>query len=231
MLFSGFGSIAQDTVYYDYKFQITNEQSHSYYQVNYTSKKPFHSKMFYQNGDIYSVKTYNSKKLKEKDSESIYYFNNNLISRKGSYKKNRRHGEWKFYLKSGNLSGIVTFNKGTVIKSEYWNEDGSFLLDINLANQMPSFVGGEKALFDFLRSNLVYPENAKSNNIVGIVNVIFLLTEDGRVINVHIAKSINKELDQEALRVIKIMPDWNPGIQYNSPVEVWFKLPIKFKLQ
>lgn len=93
-----------------------------------------------------------------------------------------------------------------------------------------SFPGGDVALFSFLHRNLRYPEQAQIDSIQGRVIVRFVVNEEGSIEQVSIAKSVSEELDQEAVRVIKLMPKWEPGLNNGTPVSTYFTLPITFRL-
>lgn len=97
--------------------------------------------------------------------------------------------------------------------------------------QLPEFPGGLEALIDFLSSNVHYPENAVKNNIEGRVLVQFIVDKTGQVTDVKVARSVDEELDAEAVRVAKMLPRFEPGRQDGKPVSVWYTLPIVFKLQ
>ncbi|MBU1014276.1 MAG: M56 family metallopeptidase [Bacteroidetes bacterium] len=92
------------------------------------------------------------------------------------------------------------------------------------------YVGGEKARVAFLSKNIKYPEEARKNGIQGRVHVTFVVEKDGSITNVRIAKGIGYGCDEEAVRVIKLMPNWIPGKQRGEPVRVQFNLPIVFTL-
>lgn len=96
--------------------------------------------------------------------------------------------------------------------------------------QMPQFKGGEPALRSFLKNNMQYPENAKKNGVSGIVYVNFIVTETGKITDVKIIKGVHPELDKEALRLAKAMPNWEPGKQRGKSVKVFMKMPIRFNL-
>ena len=96
--------------------------------------------------------------------------------------------------------------------------------------QMPEFPGGQAALMSFLGSQMKYPENAAKNNIQGRVIVQFVVDETGQVCDVQVARSVNEELDAEAIRVCKLLPKFIPGRQDGKAVAVWYNLPISFKL-
>ena len=96
---------------------------------------------------------------------------------------------------------------------------------------MPEFKGGTEALMKYLGNNVKYPKEAKENKIEGKVYVAFVIDNNGNIKDVSLAKSANKHLDKEALRVVKIMPKWSPGKKDNKNVSVKTTLPIAFKLQ
>jgi protein TonB len=97
--------------------------------------------------------------------------------------------------------------------------------------QMPDFPGGEEELMKFLKSNIVYPQMAKESGIQGTVYVTFVVTSNGKVKDGQVLRGIGGGCDEEALRVVKIMPDWKAGKQNGQAVPVQFNLPIKFILQ
>ena len=93
---------------------------------------------------------------------------------------------------------------------------------------MPSFPGGESALYEFLESNKQYPEEAKRNNEHGIVIVTFWVEKDGTITNARILRGCTPSLDAEALRLVSTMPKWTPGKMNGELKRVSFSLPIRF---
>jgi len=100
-----------------------------------------------------------------------------------------------------------------------------------VVEEMPMFPGGEPALLAFISEHTQYPEVAKENNIQGKVIVRFCVTSKGGVDKVEILKSVDPELDKEAIRVVKTLPAFKPGKQGGKPVPVWFMVPINFTLK
>ena len=100
-----------------------------------------------------------------------------------------------------------------------------------VAEQMPEFPGGMKELLKFLQDNLKYPENAMKNNVQGRVIVQFVVEKDGTPTEFKVARSVDPDLDAEALRVLQTMPKWKPGMQRGKIVRVKFTVPVSFKLQ
>ena len=97
--------------------------------------------------------------------------------------------------------------------------------------QMPQFPGGEAALMKYLQSHINYPPMAAENNVQGRVVVQFVVDKTGRVGEVKIVRSVDKDLDKEAARVCASLPKFTPGRQNGQPVSVWYTLPVSFKLQ
>ncbi len=100
-----------------------------------------------------------------------------------------------------------------------------------IVESMPDFPGGDEARQTFLRDNIKYPQIARESSISGTVYVTFVVEKDGRVTDIKILRGIGGGCDEEAVRVIKSMPRWNPGKQRGKPVRVQFNMPIKFSLQ
>lgn len=96
---------------------------------------------------------------------------------------------------------------------------------------MPEFPGGMKALMDFIQKNIRYPEEARKNGIQGRVAVSVVIDENGRVTAPVIMRSRYPALDEEALRIVGLMPQWKPGMQQGKAVKVEFTFPVTFKLE
>lgn len=92
------------------------------------------------------------------------------------------------------------------------------------------FPGGEDALAQFLKDHIKYPPKATKKRIQGRVDVEFMVDKTGKVHDVRVVGSVDKDLDKEALRVCRLLPDFIPASVNGEPVEVLFKLPIKFNI-
>jgi len=95
---------------------------------------------------------------------------------------------------------------------------------------IPEFPGGEDSLWKFISKNVVYPEEARKKNLEGKVVIKFIIETDGSISNVEVVQSVAPILDEEAVRVIKLMPKWKPGKQRGKFVRVYFQIPIRFSL-
>ena len=96
---------------------------------------------------------------------------------------------------------------------------------------MPTFPGCQEELMKWLNKNLTYPTLAAENGIQGTVTVQFVVQKDGSIGEVRVARGKDPDLDKEAVRVVKKMPKFIPGRMNGQPVNVWFTLPVRFKLQ
>ena len=98
-------------------------------------------------------------------------------------------------------------------------------------DKMAEFPGGTMALMSFLSQNIKYPQEAKDNNIQGRVIVTFTVQPDGKVTDAHVEKSVHPLLDAEAIRVVSLMPAFNPALKADgTPVSVTTAVPVNFRL-
>ena len=95
---------------------------------------------------------------------------------------------------------------------------------------MPEYPGGAPAMYGFLAKNLKYPDAAEKNKVEGRVYIKFVVTSDGSLTDFSVVKSVSPELDAEALRVVKLFPKFTPGTIDGKPVNVYYSLPVMFKL-
>lgn len=126
---------------------------------------------------------------------------------------------------------VVREHKNEVIveekKPEPVEEDKVF----DVVEQKPQFPGGEAALLKWIGEHIHYPAMAQENNIQGRVVVQFVVTKTGSVGEVKVVRGKDPDLDKEAVRVVKSLPKFVPGKMNGHAVNVWYTLPIQFKLQ
>ena len=101
----------------------------------------------------------------------------------------------------------------------------------DVTETMPQFPGGQGVLMKYLAANIKYPASAVKAKKQGRVIVTFIIQKDGSVAKARIARSVDPELDAEALRIVKAMPNWTPGTQDGKPVNVKYIIPVNFSLQ
>ncbi|VFB12937.1 outer membrane transport energization protein TonB [Bacteroides heparinolyticus] len=101
---------------------------------------------------------------------------------------------------------------------------------LTVVEQMPAYPGGMAALMEYFKENMRYPASAKERGLQGRVTVQFVVDKDGSIKKPKVIRSIDQELDEEALRLVKSMSKWEPGRQNGEPVAVKFAVPVPFKL-
>ena len=100
----------------------------------------------------------------------------------------------------------------------------------DVAEQMPSFPGGQAAMMNYVSKSIRYPAVAEESGIQGRVIVSFVVEKDGSISGAKVVKGLDPSLDKEALRIIRSMPRWTPGRQGGKPVRVKYSVPITFRL-
>ena len=119
--------------------------------------------------------------------------------------------------------------KQPVAKEEVKQTEEEVIFQV--VEQMPEFPGGLGEAMKFLAKNIKYPVAAQQAKIEGRVIVQFVVGKDGSISDVHTVRSVSPELDAEAIRVVSMMPKWNPGKQRGKAVPVSYTMPIMFRLQ
>ena len=139
-----------------------------------------------------------------------------------------------------NADSLLTKVTWTEIpKPEEKDEDGPKLnVDVQSQDQVfvyteqpPTYPDGEQALMEFIRKNIKYPEEAKTKQIEGKVIISFVVTREGSITDVKVVRGIGGGCDEEALRVVRMMPKWIPGKQNGMAVSVRFNLPVTFSIK
>ncbi len=228
LFFLSFNIQAQtnDTIWLDKKWKESIRDSANYYRITKfdSLSERFIVKDYYKNGDLQMHGSYISLSPKVMDGTFTWYYPDKKIKHRYVEDKLFRIIEW-------NSKGEVIRdeeNKTMVKTVEY--VDGEPIYEIKLIESAPEFPGGYEELVKFLSKNLIYPEKSRKKGIQGQVIIKFVVDKNGEIINESIFKSVDQLLDNEALRVVKKMPKWKPGIQDGKHVNVWCQLPIKFTL-
>ena len=115
---------------------------------------------------------------------------------------------------------------GEIIDPEQEDKVYEAIVDVR-----PTFPGGDEKLMEWISQHIQYPQNAYDSHIQGRVIVQFLVKEDGSVGDTKIVRSVFTALDEEALRVVRTLPKFNPAILNGKTVEYWFTIPVVFRLE
>ncbi|WP_293300494.1 energy transducer TonB [Pedobacter sp. UBA4863] len=132
-------------------------------------------------------------------------------------------------MKTRLLTILVTLLSFSVSKAQQTTDENKIYSFVSMKNP-PKFPGGMPQLYKFLTENIKYPEQAKKENIQGTVFVSFTIEEDGSVNNVKTVRGLGFGTNEEAERVLKLSPKWEPGVLDNKAVRVSYNIPIKFSL-
>ena len=130
------------------------------------------------------------------------------------------------------LEGEITNKTQEVVVVGYGGgEEASDEVPVfQVVEEMPEFPGGMGECLKFLGKNIKYPVEAQKAGVQGKVIVQFVVEKDGNIANPKVVRSIDPDLDGEAIRVISIMPKWKPGMQKGQPVRVKYTVPVTFRL-
>lgn len=127
------------------------------------------------------------------------------------------------------VGGEVLKAKEEIAQPEPPKEEENKVFD--MVEENPSFPGGQAALMQWLNANIKYPVIAAENGIEGRVIVQFVVSKTGSISDVRVVRGVDPSLDKEAVRVVNNMPNWTPGRQNGTTVNVRFTLPVTFRLQ
>lgn len=163
------------------------------------------------------------------------------ISEKGQYENGLKTGLWEYYDPNGEVEQRYDFSKNKLIYNKYANEGGlttfksALIIDGKLhendTGELPVFLGGMSKYSYYLANNLRYPSRAKRGEIEGTVIISVTITTDGKIIDEQIEGEAGYGLGEEALRVVKLLPDeWIPLTLRGEPVSTRLFIPIRFRL-
>ena len=167
--------------------------------------------------------------IKNGTGEYSVFYHNKKQKEKGKFENGKRIGKWKAYYENGSLKYEETYKKGELENGKFYTEDGKVYKYTELQVQ-PEYLGGMAKMSEYLGKNIKYPKDAMDNNISGRVFIEFVVNEEGKVCSAWVKRGVYFSLDEEALRVVEQMPDWDPGRYRGKPVKVRFILPVKFTL-
>jgi len=142
-----------------------------------------------------------------------------------------RQGAWIGYYQNGQVAGDVVYDNDKQVSGKFYNDDGSKNKKVKEFIRESEYPGGTAQWLRFLNKTLIYPENQYKKQIEGTVVVQFIIDEDGNPISIKVIKSVNAELDAEAVRVISESKDWVPAVYGGRFVKSYKRQPIVFKLK
>ncbi|WP_162428077.1 energy transducer TonB [Pontibacter pudoricolor] len=133
----------------------------------------------------------------------------------------------KAYYETGELRRIEVYNQNELISGKLFDKEGKELKFFRMI-VMPKYKGGEQQLMRHLSRNLKYPKSAHQRGVGGVVMVAFVISETGVIKDIEVVQSVDPELDAEAVRVVKTLPNWEPALVEGKPEDMAFTLPLRF---
>ncbi|MDP9079544.1 MAG: TonB family protein [Bacteroidota bacterium] len=199
---------------------------------------------YYPNGNVHTVKDY--------QTDGTVFFRDcrdstgSVLAENGNGKWIQFNSDYTVIIAKGNIENGIVKGKRIEKESDYKNHTlvngkggtlSSTIVDTPWAKPkykgievVPEFPGGMEAFGKFLRKNIRYPYDAKQNGTQGNVIVSFIVEMDGSFTDMRVSRGIGDGCDEEALRVMKLMPRWKPGMQGGKAVRVAYSVPVYFHL-
>lgn len=229
---SAFSQKLKDVVEEDYDLFCRNE-----FTVLKKDKSVKHGvyKSIYVNGNPRLEGFY---KFGSKDSLWVYFDPfKPVIAARGNYKENKKVGVWQYFDDKEQPMHLYNHSTGVLNFTTYVDTNKTHFVRLNdsiietKVNRPPFYLLGEKNKMRIVRDNIVYPQTAINDNIYGTVIVSFFINKYGVAIDHEISQSIGGGCDEEAMRVVKLLPnEWVPGIYKNALCDVQVFIPITFQL-
>lgn len=202
--FQGYGQTL-DTIFYDANWKQAIKANSSYYRIlSKTDNGKFSVTDYYNTGQVQMTGT-----LKSHDPDV-------------------KEGDFVFYYKNGVTQTKSTYVNGQETESKSWDQEGKDVVLDGKVEVQPEYPGGMENLYRYIGSHFIYPKGL-SPRPKGTINLSFVIERDGSTDDVRVISSVHKILDAEAVRVIKSMPKWKPGIQKGQPVRVMYNIPLTMK--
>lgn len=171
-----------------------------------------------------------------KDSIWTEYSLSQKKIKKGKYQADKKVEDWDFYDAEGKLDQCIDFTTNSVLY--FKDNDKKFTIIGNAdpkkvkLDQPPLYAEGKMDIIKIINSNIRYPANAVNNNVTGTVEITFTIDSIGKTSNYRVTKKIGSGCDEEALRVIKMIPEnWLPGIFQGKAVSVDYVIPVIYGMQ
>ena len=179
---------------------------------------------------INSLKNSSNPMIEMRDGKYQQWYADGTLQVECFFKDNERDSVFKQYHPNGQLKRIEYWKDQKWQSGKCFDANGNEV-EFTLFLKLPKFKGGDEGFYKYLSENIVYPPDAQKKSIQGRVVVSFVIGRDGYVKNVELVTGVSKSLDNEALRLVKNMPRWEPALFEDKLVNIKQTLPINFKLE
>lgn len=227
-------SYGQDTTYYDYDWnKVSSMNKAHYYEViqrDQVDTNRVNETIYYKSGQKRTEKNYSVYKDKKLDGKFKQWYESGQLRKDIDYKDGKLNGTLITYWDNGIPKRVDIYENDKFISGRCTNPDGKEITHYDY-EKIPEFPGGMNGFMNYLVKEIKYPKKSKRKGIEGRVLLSFIVNKDGSISDIEIVQSVNDELDKEAIRVVKTMPKWEPGMQDGETVRVAFNLPINYSLK
>lgn len=213
------GILSAQIEYLDIQHKVLESSEKAIYmrEVKPNSDGSFACTIKYITEETFMIGRYLDRELTLPDGDFQYFYANGVKESEGKFKNGFKVGTWKRW----NFEGIAKPDR-------YYAEED--FVKTNRASSPAKFPGGNTAIQKFINENLKYPEEAKSRKLEGTVVVTFSVDSMGKVKDTKVSSSVHYTLDEEAVRCIASLPEWEPASRDGRPVESSYIMPVVFKL-
>lgn len=184
-------------------------------------------------GPLISIETYKDEKAAIPHGYFAWFDSNGLIDSAGFTYEGKKDKTWYYYTDTLSVWQIMEYDKGKLISSkdlamltEERRKNDS--IGLKPGDKEAVIKGGDKAWIKYLQNNLKVPERAEKLGIGGTTRVYFMVDSDGTTKNIRIYKSVEYSLDEEAVRLIRESPKWEPALQSGKPVKAYRIQPVTY---
>ncbi len=227
------GGKSKDMEYLDFSWQPTTENDATYTRKRVpdsASGKKFMKILYTLQGQQRASTTHFLFSPDVNDGLAQYWFNNGNKQASGRYKNHLKEGLWRYYHANGALAAVVNYDNGAIVATEYWDISGNKVsLNEYESHRPAAFPGGRAAVARYLRQNMEYPDKALEEGVSGDVVVVFELSDSGEVLQAKVRDGVRDDINQEALRLVKEMPKWEPAVRHNRLMPTVTAVRIRFR--
>lgn len=223
-------SYSQDTIYMNNRYEEVRPAEASYYKtVEEVSGQDYDlvRNTYYLDHQLKARQTFRKKgdELQHEGKHEHWYKSGEFFYEIG-YRKGKMHGDLLAYWPNGNKRRHDVFKRGKLKSGTVWNEEGE---EVDYFEHMiPSkFPGGQEALQEYLRENLIIPPGQKKGTSVRVV-LFFNLDDEGVISKIKVVEGAPQWYNSEAIRVLSEMPRWEPAMRFGEPVGSRYGLPLIF---
>ncbi|PBQ31889.1 hypothetical protein CNR22_08945 [Sphingobacteriaceae bacterium] len=184
---------------------------------------------YFMNGKLLKRVEYKYKADGSKKENQVYYYQNGKVGERITT-IDVEVSEMLSYFPNGILKRKIFYNDSEILSEQCFGWTGKDTVCYDDDARKPQYIGGMDALMAFIKKNIKYPAEARGNKISGTVQVGLVVDRQGAIESLYIQKSVHPLLDAEALRVLRTMPRWMPGLYRDELLPKYESIPVVFEL-